>query len=91
VPAVPNGSRNVNVSDSQQPVDRADSESVGQGLTTSTISPDPPDREQYGSTLAPEGSILHGDFLDSSWAQRDMVNSVLPTPDWSSGFGFSIS
>ena len=91
MPAVTNGSRNVTGIRFPTTGGQGDAESVGQGLATSTISLGPPHREQYGSALAPKGSILRGDFLDSSWAQRDMVDSVLPPPDWSSGFSFSTS
>jgi hypothetical protein len=76
-------------SNSQLPVNWSDTESVGLGFNTSTMSADPPNREQDGGTLALEGSVLHDNFLDSGWAQRDVANSLLPTPDWSSGFDFS--
>ena len=51
---------------------------------TSIVSLDLGNREQAGSVLALEGSTFHGDLLSP-----DGANSVLPTPDWSSDFGFS--
>jgi hypothetical protein len=72
------------VSNSQLPVDSMAAESVGMGLTTSTMSPDSPNREQYGNALTLGLSIHHDDFLDSPGARRDIGNPALPTPDWSS-------
>jgi hypothetical protein len=50
---------------------------------TSTASLDLGNREQASSVSALEELTSHGDLLSPE------TNSVLPTPDWSSGFGFS--
>jgi hypothetical protein len=63
-------------------MERIDTELVGLRVTRSAISTDLPNQRPDGSASAREGSMIHDDFLD-------VANSVLPTPDWSSGFGFS--
>jgi hypothetical protein len=63
-------------------MERMNTELVGLGVPRLAIGTDLPNREPDESISAREGSIIHNDFLD-------VANSVLPTPDWSSGFGFS--
>jgi hypothetical protein len=67
---------------SQLPMERMNTELVGLRVPRLAISTNPPNREPDESASAREGATIHGDFLD-------VANSVLPTPDWSSGFGFS--
>jgi hypothetical protein len=62
---------------------------VGLVANTSTVSLDLGNREQASSVLALEGPTFHGDLLSPDWLRRNGANSVPPTPDWSSGFGFS--
>jgi hypothetical protein len=76
-------------SNPQLPVDGMNAEPVGLVANTSTVSLDLGNREQTGSVLALEGSILHGDILSPDWLRRNGTNSTLPTPDWNSGFDFS--
>jgi hypothetical protein len=76
-------------SNPQLPVDGMNAEPVGLLANTSTVSLDLGNREQAGSVLALEGSTFHGDLLSPDWLRRNEANSVPPTPDWSSGFGFS--
>jgi hypothetical protein len=78
-------------SNPQLSVDDMNAEPVGLVANTSTVSLDLGNRERAGSILALEGSTFHGDLLSPDWLRRDGTNSVLPSPDWSSGFGFSTS
>jgi len=68
---------------SQLPLDGMNAEPVGLVANTSTVSLDLGNREQAGSVLA-----LEGDPLSPDWLRQNGTNSVLPTPDWSSGFDF---
>jgi len=80
---VSRGERGEPLTSSQLPIEDMNTELVGLGVTRSAISTDPPDREPDGNASAREGSMTHDDFLD-------VAHSVLPTPDWSSGFSFSV-
>jgi hypothetical protein len=73
----------------QLPVDGTNAEPVSLVANTSIMSLDLGNREQAGSVLALEGSTFHDDLLSPDWLQRDGANAVLPSPDWSFGFGFS--
>jgi hypothetical protein len=56
---------------------------------TSTMGLDLGSQELASSVLALGGSTFHGDPLSPDWLRQNGTNSALPTPDWSSGFGFS--
>ena len=75
----------------QLPADGTNAEPVGLVANTSIMNLDLGNRKQAGSVLALEESTFHDDLLSPDWLRRDGANAVLPSPDWSFGFGFSTS